>query len=233
MKLKIIHGLALLLLIGSMFGMCVQGAQIENEDITTIIAEPIVVEASVDTTDIIEEAEIEEEEPDIYEIAAQECRAELDEIESIGDTMEWYIAYKDIVAKYSDVLDPPESIYDAYTEDEIYLMCRVIETEVYQAPFDAKVNVANVILNRINSGDFGESVTEVCTAPGQFVYGRKIISDDTILALEYAFQIVDTTKGAVYFHSNKVAQSVWNNAYYVMTDEVGHHFYATSTEEKE
>ena len=226
MRIKVINALALFLLIGSMFGMCAHGAQIDDEPITTVIAEPIVMVADTNVVEHEEIVEEIEEELDEYEIAAQECRAELDEIESICDNMEWYIAYKDVIAKYSDVLDPPESIYDVYTEDEINIMCRVIETEVYQAPFDAKVNVANVILNRINSGDFGDTVYEVCTKPGQFAYGRKKISDDTVLALEYAYQICDTTYGSTYFHSNKTAKKTWNNADYVMTDEVGHHFYA-------
>lgn len=206
----------------------------------TVHAEPEIEVVSVTAQPIVHEVIHEYEEPVVYtpltktdEIAERiaECHAEMDEIESIGDAMEWYIAYKDIIAKYSDVLDPPESIYDVFTEDDIYIMCRVIETETFQAGFDAKVNVANVILNRINSGKFGDTVYEVCTKPGQFAYGRKNITDDTILALEYAYQIVDTTNGAVYFHSNKTAKKSWNGADYVMTDHVGHHFYAVTGED--
>ena len=202
-------------------------------------AEQTIEVASVVAEPIAKEVVHEYEEPVVYtpiirDITKEkiaECNAEMDEIESIGDAEEWYIAYKEIVDKYSEWIDPPESIYDVFTDDEINIMCRVIETETYQAGFDAKVNVANVILNRIDSGRFGDTVYEVCTKPGQFAYGRKIITEDTILALEYAYQIVDTTYGSVYFHSNQVAQKSWNGADYVMTDHVGHHFYAVPGED--
>ena len=73
---------------------------------------------------------------DEVEIAIEEMAKEMEAIESITDNKEYFIAYQQIVEKYSEVIDPPGTIYDYYTEDEIELICQVVETECYDADFD-------------------------------------------------------------------------------------------------
>lgn len=162
--------------------------------------------------------------PDPIEVALQDVEQRMYEIEKIEDEMEWFIAYKEIVNDYYGVLDPPETIYDYFTEDEIRLICRVVETETYDQDFMSKVNVANVVLNRYYSDEFGETITEIVTSPYQFAYGRKNITEDTIWAVMYAFEIEDTTEGALFFHSNSKTNT-FNGANYIFTDSCGHHFY--------
>lgn len=155
----------------------------------------------------------------------EEMKNKMSEIESISDMEEWYIEYKKIVEEYADKIDPPESIYNVFTEDEIYLIQRTVETECYDQDFLSKCNVASVIFNRIELADlFGDSVKEVITAPKQFAYGKKTISDSTKLAVEFAYQIMDTTNGCIGFHSNKKTNT-FNNWKYSFTDNIGHHFY--------
>lgn len=160
---------------------------------------------------------------DIYAIKSQEVLDKQEELSSIEYNEEWFIAYKDLIEEYSEWVDPPETIYDYYTEDEIYLMQRCIETETFEADFDSKVNVASVILNRIESDEFANEVSEIIVK-GQFAFGRENISENTVLALEYAFMIGDTTDGALYFHSNPKTET-FNGAEFIFTDTAGHHFY--------
>ena len=160
---------------------------------------------------------------DIYAIKSQEVLDKQEELSSIEDNEEWFIAYKDLIEEYSEWVDPPETIYDYYTEDEVYLMQRCIETETFEADFDSKVNVASVILNRIESDEFANEVSEIIVK-GQFAFGRENISENTVLALEYAFMIGDTTDGALYFHSNPKTET-FNGAEFIFTDTAGHHFY--------
>lgn len=160
---------------------------------------------------------------DIYAIKSQEVLDKQEELSSIEDNEEWFVAYKDLIEEYSEWVDPPETIYDYYTEDEIYLMQRCIETETFEQDFDSKVNVASVILNRIESDEFANEVSEIIVK-GQFSFGRENISEDTVLALEYAFMIGDTTDGALYFHSNSKTET-FNGAEFIFTDTAGHHFY--------
>ena len=179
--------------------------------------------------DMEREAEVEviEEEPEVVEIPP--TREELmfqdfDALSKIEDKKDWYLAYKGFLEDYPE-FDRGSTIYDRYTEEEIYLMQRVIETEVYGCDFEAKTHVASVILNRIEgNNNFPDDATTVCTAAGQFVYSRKQISEDTKLALEYVAEIEDTTNGALYFNSMEPMES-WNGRPRIFTDHVGHSFY--------
>lgn len=137
---------------------------------------------------------------------------------------ETFSDYKDFINEHSDEYDLPETIYDYYTEYEIELMLQCIETETYDKDFLSKVNVANVILNRLSSEKFAESPIEVITSPNQFAYHRDDIEESTRNALEYAFLFKDTTQGALYFHSGEPRET-FNGATYIFTDLVGHHFY--------
>lgn len=159
----------------------------------------------------------------MVELITNQMNQELENLNSISDKKEWFLLYKDIVGRYSYILDMPETIYDYYTEEEIYLMQRVIETECYDQSFECKANVAVIILNRIENGKFGDSVKEVITKPKQFAYWRKNITEDTKLALEYVFEIEDTTRGCVAFRSDKKVNR-WGNWSYQFTDGA-HYFY--------
>lgn len=156
--------------------------------------------------------------------AIENMNIDMSEIENIIDKQEWFIAYKKIIDKYSYILDPPETIYDYYTDEEINIMLRCIETEAFDQSFESKINVASVILNRISDEKFPDNPIDVVASVNQFAYWRTDISDDTILALEYAFEIEDTTNGSLFFHSNNWSE-MFNNAEYVFTDESNHHFY--------
>lgn len=180
------------------------------------------------TEKVIEE-EVVEEEPEPVLIEGPLTReammfAEFDALSEIEDKKEWFLAYKEFIEKYPEY-DRPQSLYEKYTEEEIYIMQRVIETEVYGCDFEAKANVASVILNRIEGdNNFSDDPIVVCTSPGQFVYSRKQISEDTKLALEYAEEIEDTTNGALYFNSMAPMDS-WCGRERIFTDHVGHSFY--------
>ena len=134
-----------------------------------------------------------------------------------NDALEHHVCDEDNVTE--------TTLQDIYSEEEILLIYSVIETETYGADIESKTNVACVILNRINhpTNRFGDSVKDVITSPNQFAYFRKNISDTTIQALENAFAC-DTTQGALFFKSGKKTKT-FNQATYIFTDTVGHHFY--------
>lgn len=168
--------------------------------------------------------EIETLELDPIAIATKEIQTKMNEIENIEDNMKWFIAYKSIIAEYEGILDPPETVYDYYSEDEIYLVQRTVETECYGGDFESKSNVANVIFNRVNNANFDDDVSNIIKKENQFAYGRTEISEDTILAVEYAFAVEDTTNGCIGFHSNPKTEN-FNGWKYQFTDSIGHHFY--------
>lgn len=158
------------------------------------------------------------------EIRYATVEEELQIIELIkeDDKLNWFKLYKEIFTIHN--VDAPETIYDYYNDEEINIMHRCIETETFGADFESKANVASVILNRIESTDYPNNPINVITAPNQFAYGRTNISDETILALEYAFMIEDTTNGCIAFRSDSKKEN-WGKWKYQFTDNVGHSFY--------
>lgn len=191
-----------------------------NEESTPILTSEFTYD--LDVTDVTEEVK---EVIDPIEEATKRMQEEMEEIESITDKKEWFLAYKDIVYRYTKWFDPPETVFDCFTEEEIDLIFRAVETEVYDKDFNSKANVASVIFNRIErGGKFGNTVEKVITAPKQFAYGRTNITKDTILAVMYAWEIEDTTDGCVAFRSD-IQLEKWRKWNYVFTDDAGHHFY--------
>lgn len=195
----------------------------ENEDFTNNTEDYVTIDEIEDNEVTEETDEIVIQKQNIYELKEKELLQKQNEIASIQDKKEWFLAYKDLINEYSEWCDPPESIYDVYSSNDIYLMQRCIETETFEQNFMAKVNVASVILNRLESEVFPDAVNQVIVK-GQFAFGRKNISEDTKLALEYAYMIGDTTNNSLYFHSNRKTAK-FNGANYIFTDDAGHHFY--------
>ena len=140
------------------------------------------------------------------------------------DKRAWFILYKSIQEEYDDYLDSSESIYDYFTDEQIVMMQKCIETETYQCSFEAKVNVACVIINRVEHDEYPTDPVEIITSKNQFAYSRNNITEDTILALEYAFMIEDTTDGCIAFRSD-CSPDTWYNWTKQFTDESGHTFY--------
>ena len=136
----------------------------------------------------------------------------------------WFTLYQKIEEEYSDYFGEADNIYDYFTEEQINMMWKCIETETYQCNFDSKVNVACVILNRIENEQFPLDPIEIITSPNQFAYGRNIITEDSKLSLEYAFSIEDTTNGCIAFRSD-CSPNEWNSWTKQFTDESGHTFY--------
>lgn len=161
---------------------------------------------------------------DQLEVISQRKQQELAEIESIEDREEWFLAYKNIIFKYYQWFGAPETVFDAFTEEELTLIFRTVETECHDTDFISKCNVASVIFNRFESGEFGDTIGEVITSPNQFAYGRECITKSTILSVMYVYEIGDTTDGCVAFRSDQHPMK-WYSLGYVFTDDAGHYFY--------
>ncbi len=157
--------------------------------------------------------------------AIEEMNYEMTEIETITDKKEWFIAYKSIIEEYSYIIDPPETIYDYFTEEELDLLFHVVQAEVgNEYSFESKVNVANVIFNRFYHERFPDTLSDVLVrdqfspiADGR--YKEVEITEDTILACEYAFMMEDTTDGCLFFDSNNTLN------YQFVFNDGAHNFY--------
>lgn len=141
------------------------------------------------------------------------------------DKEQYYRIYRNLME--DDTLDSPETVYDYFTDEQITIMHRCIETETFGAPFEAKVNVASVILTRVEDDLFPTDPIEIITAPNQFAYSKRNISEDTILALEYAFIFGTEYKDCIAFRSDKKVEE-WGN--WIFTYEDGYHYFYSRKE---
>lgn len=196
-----------------------------SENIKT---ESVAVQAAVKSTEMsLENFVIEQPVSINFEIdtAIEEMNQKMTEIESIEDKKEWFIAYKSIIEEYSYIIDPPEAIYDYFTEEELDLLFRVVQAEVGdEYSFESKVNVANVIFNRFYHERFPDTLSDilVCDQFSSIANGRYIeveVTGDTILACEYAFILDDTTDGCLFFDSNNTLN------YQFVFNDGAHNFY--------
>ena len=157
--------------------------------------------------------------------AIEEMNYEMTEIETITDKKEWFIAYKSIIEEYSYIIDPPETIYDYFSEEELDLLFHVVQAEVGdEYSFESKVNVANVIFNRFYHERFPNTLSDilVCDQFSSIADGRYReveVTEDTILACEYAFMLEDTTDGCLFFDSNNTL------SYQFVFNDSAHNFY--------
>lgn len=183
-----------------------------TEDMTVATLEEIVQEYKVDTCRASNiEVEIETiEEVDESEIIMEEYLLMMEEYESTDNYLDWYIKYKYFITENSDVCDKPETIYDVFSDEELDLMFRVVQAEIGdEYSFEQKVHVANVIFNRVAHYKFPDTLKEVLI-PSQFStissgrYKRVEVSEATILACEFAYEIEDLTDGCLFFDSNGV-----------------------------
>lgn len=197
--------------------------------------EPMAVQVAVKPIEINGKNYVEEQPVSInFEIdtAIEKMNMEMVEIESIGDKKEWFIAYKNIVDKYSYIIDPPETIYDYFNNEELDLLFHVVQAEVGdEYSFEQKVNVVSVIFNRFEHEKFPDTLSEilVCDQFSPIANGRYKeveVSEDTILACEYAFVIEDTTDGCLFFDSNNAL-----NYQFVFNDKA-HNFYCIKRDMK-
>ncbi|MCM1234155.1 MAG: hypothetical protein NC489_28970 [Ruminococcus flavefaciens] len=170
----------------------------------------------------------------VEKIAIDNFYDEMEYISKIEDTMEWYKNYKRVIEKYSYIVAPPETIYDYFTEDELDLLFHVVQAEVgdERYTFEQKSNVAGVIFSRVEHENFPDTLSEILIS-GQFStidndrYREVIVTEETILACEYAFQIGSDADDCLFFDSDESL-----NYKFIMNDEA-HNFYTYSNSDED
>lgn len=118
-------------------------------------------------------------------------------------------------------------LYQDFSADDLDLFFRIVQAEIGdEHTFEQKVNVATVILNRVKSEHFPNNLGDVLRAKRQFStyssgrYKRVTVSDLTVLACEYAYEIGGSEVGnALFFDSNGVLK------YTKVYNDNAHNFY--------
>lgn len=126
------------------------------------------------------------------------------------------------VVNYGIMKKPPEikpekQIIYPLEEADYESLLRIVEAEASGEDEEGKLLVANVVLNRVKSSEFPNTVSEVVLQKSQGVtqfspvasgrYYYVTISQETIDAVERALMGEDISQGALYFAARKKADS--------------------------
>ncbi len=114
--------------------------------------------------------------------------------------------------------------------DDIMLLSRVVEGEALAEPYQGKVAVAAVILNRVDSDQFPNSLAGVIYQPHAFEsitngFANRAPSEDSIKAAQDAMNGWDPTYGCLFFWNPSKPVSSWIWSRKILT-QIGAHVFA-------
>ncbi len=101
------------------------------------------------------------------------------------------------------------------TGQELELLARMIAAEAGDEPYQGKVAVGAVIVNRVKSAKFPNTLTAVMYQPGQFEpvtngwLWRAVVTQEDRAAAQAAIRGEDPTNGALYFFAFKKVTNGW------------------------
>lgn len=101
------------------------------------------------------------------QIRIEEERKAAEEAERQRKKQEAEAEAKRIAAASQFVETVQTSAYDI-SEEDVYLLACLVCAEAESEPYEGKLAVANVVLNRLSSGKYGNSISSVIYARGQF-----------------------------------------------------------------
>ena len=124
--------------------------------------------------------------------------------------------------------DGDVNIDRVYTPESIDALERLVQCEAASEDADGRMLVADVVLNRVDTGIWGNDILSVIESPGQFkpvdngAIKNAIVDQVTKDAVISAIVNDDIAKGAIYFQ--KSPQKVWGDKEYLFRHG-SHSFY--------
>lgn len=117
------------------------------------------------------------------------------------------------------------------TDSDIHLMAQIVYAESNAEPYEGKVAVASVILNRLQDYRFPNNIEGVVKQKAAFscVKNGKIYAqpnENCYRAVKDALNGKDPTNNAIYFYNPKIATSKWmKNINKSNTKTIGNHVF--------
>ena len=154
--------------------------------------------------------------------------------ESFGALVAWNEKYHNIEITLAGVYVDSAYIDTSYTSDDIFWLARIVHAESRGEPMRGKIGVANVILNRVKSSSFPNTIYDVIfdrrfgiqfnPAYNGAIYNNP--SMDSFIAAKRALRGENTVGNSLYFFNPRIASSSWisnNRRYYTTINN--HAFY--------
>lgn len=138
--------------------------------------------------------------------------------------------------KTSNDYDQDKKIFREMSKDDRFTLYRIVEAEATNGDKQSKKNVAHVILNRVKSNKFPNTISGVVFQKHQFSpisdgrFYSVEIKESTKQAVIEAYEEGDTTGGALYFANmscvtNANTRRWFNSMTCLFKDSIGHSFY--------
>ena len=120
------------------------------------------------------------------------------------------------------------------TPEELDILHRIVWAEARGEDALGQQLVVNVIMNRVNSPDFPDTIRDVVFQPGQFTpitngaFDRATPDQRMRDAVQAALDGADNSRGALFFRTIRGAEGSWHEqALRPLFDHGGHRFYTT------
>lgn len=151
--------------------------------------------------------------------------------EQLGAEVHWLDDYYMVDIRKAGVTPPKENISNEYTKDEIFWLGRIIHAESSGESMDGKIGVGNVILNRVESKEYPNTIYNVIFDKKYGVQFQPIMNGaiynnpakDSMRAAKLALSGYNTAGDSLYFLNPRIATNFWiiNNRTYHKT--IGNH----------
>ena len=150
----------------------------------------------------------------LLKIMSGDLRADEGSVIVNGEELHTQSPHDAIKKGISVIYQERQLVYDI-TEEELDILQRIVEAEAGGEDEEGKLLVANVVLNRVNSDKFPDTVKEVVLQRSERVtqfstvasgrIWRVEVSDETISAVERALNGEDISEGALFFAARRRA----------------------------
>ena len=154
--------------------------------------------------------------------------------ESFGFNVDWSDTFYIVNLSKDNMILDNSVIEKDYDINDIVWLSRIIEAESSGEPFSGKIAVGNVILNRVKSRDFPDTIYEVIFDTNYGVQFQPVSnnaiyntpSTDSVIAGKLAIRDTNEAGESLYFLNPKSASNFWivNNRTYYKTIS-NHAFY--------
>jgi spore germination cell wall hydrolase CwlJ-like protein len=134
---------------------------------------------------------------------------------------------------YNNSIFTQQTIIQSYTTKEHKCLSNALYFEARGESKDGIIAVGNVIINRVNSSKFPNTICDVINQKGQFSYkwdgksdipkNKKKYQEIQIIALDIINNKKVLPNTALFYHNNKV-KPYWSNKY-ICIKKIGNHIF--------
>ncbi len=154
--------------------------------------------------------------------------------EGFGAKVDWDKKYYNVIIEKEGLVVNESMIDKTYTNDEVLWLARIIHAESEGEPGRGKIGVGNVVLNRVASSSFPNTIYEVIFDRKNGVQFQPIMngaiynipSNESVIAAKRALRGENTVGKSLYFFNPRIASSNWiarNRKFYISIKN--HDFY--------